>query len=261
VLQVEPGQISLTLVLDQSSTIPQKITIEDDNCTKREKCNERPIQKKLLEKETTIQDHASLAICSPRQYRCPIAVACKKLVSQMANILRNLKLQSSNLICNQSALFCSSIDDILESYRNPRRPNHSSFIYKNVEQDSNTTISSSNVDYKKYICSKCSIESKCPSKDVDYNTSHLLKSPSNQSNVDAQVMGTSNAQVMGTHYLFHPNSEQDNICNIENSRNQKQFYEEIQEKPKCFNQFDSVYGAVDHHFVDLEYVRSTTIKK
>jgi len=40
-------------------------------------------------------------------------------------------------------------------------------------------------------------------------------------------------KVIGLHSLLHSNSWQDDICNLEPSKNQNQIIEEIQEKSKC----------------------------
>lgn len=231
----------------ESPTVAQTTAIEVNNCIARKKYNEIPRRTLLVQKVTAIQD-ATLAICSPRQYKRPIASAFKKLISRMTGILCNLKLQSSNLVCAQGTIFCSNIDDIIETCRNFGRSNHSSLVYKNIEENSKTTVSNSNVDHNNlYMCSKCSIESKHLLKDVGHNTSNFLKSTSKQLNNDLEVRGL--------HSLLHPNSEQHDICNIEPFKNQKEVHEKLQVKSKCFKQFDSVYGAEDHHFVDLEYVR------
>jgi hypothetical protein len=114
----ESSQISLKSVLDQSSLITQTTSaIEIDKCNLQEKCTKRLIQKSLAQKMIEFQD-TGLAICSPHQYRRPIAIVCKKIVSQLASILCNLKSQSSNFICTKGTLFCSNIDDIIDTYRN-----------------------------------------------------------------------------------------------------------------------------------------------
>jgi len=69
----------LKSILDQSSLITQSASAtEIDKNNVQEKCTKRLIQKSLVQKMIEIQD-ASLAICSPRQYKRPIAVVCKKL--------------------------------------------------------------------------------------------------------------------------------------------------------------------------------------
>jgi len=234
----------LKSVLDQSSLITQTTSvIEINKCDVQEKCTKRLIHKSLAQKMSEIQD-ASLAICSPRQYRRPIAIVCKKPVGQLASILHNLKSQSSNLICTKGTFFCSNIDDIIDTYRNLGGPSHSSLIYANIGQNSETTISNSSVDNNKYMCSNCSSQSKSPPKDVGHNTSHFSKMPSKQLN--------NVAKVTSLHSLLPSNSGQDDICNLEPSKNQT--FDRVQEKFNYLKQFDFVYGVANHHFVGLEYV-------
>ena len=150
--------------------------------------------------------------CNLSQYKDPIVIACKKFASQMTNILQKLKLQSNNLMANHCPLCCTSVDEILYTYYNPRLRSDSSFISmanKEDEQAFGNQESSFGIDYSDYMCSSCKLESKLPSMvefgcNTDTNSS---KSSSTQIDNDFEAKGL--------HPLFHPDSKEHNTCNIE----------------------------------------------
>jgi hypothetical protein len=246
--------MSLASILNQVGSSKSVSQIKSSSTTKKcincEECNIKAVceMKKIIpiQNMEAILDVDS-SKCSPRQYRNPLATACKKFVSRMVGAICNMKPQSSSLVFPQGALCCSDLREVLDTYHTPRRSNLSlSSSNITIKQDLEDMLLSSRIDNFK-IGSNCNVDTNNPLKVAGDNTTYFLKLSTRELQ--------NNQEVTGLCPLLSLDNGHHTMCNIEPPSYEGQTCKEIQQPPQQFKQFDFVCGAINHHFIDLAIVR------
>ena len=246
--------MSLAQVLNQIESLKDVCQIENnvlEKCKNCSVCNKKISNDKIknipIQNMERILDVNSLK-CSPRQYKASLVAACKKIVSQMVGAIRNMKSQSNSLVFLQGGSCCSNLNDVIDTYHIPRQSNLSlSSSNINDKKKLEIILSNSRVDSIK-IDTSCNVETNISSKIINDNNIHISKTSLKQLQNDTEVRGL--------YPLLSFDDKQDVMCNIEPLSCEEQVYEEIQQSIHYFKQFDSVCGAIDHHFVNQPLVRN-----